>query len=175
MLIEAELSVNKATSIRKVEDEVVSRIKNNPREFYRYAKSKTQVRNIIGPLKENDQNINSDESKMASILSKQYESVFSVPQVNISNMNLGDISIPDDRPILSKVTISEITMSEAIDEIPNNSVPGPDGIAPPFIKKGGQFVIDAISDILNDYGYIPGAQSPLRYLDISSVERWTKN
>ena len=76
MLIEAELSVNKETSIRKVEDEVVSRIKNNPREFYRYAKSKTQVRNVIGPLKENDQNINSDESKIASILSKQYNSVF---------------------------------------------------------------------------------------------------
>ena len=49
-------------------------------------------------------------------------------------------------------------VSEAICEIPNDAVPGPDGISPRFLKHGGSWVRDAITDLLNnslDDSYIP--------------------
>ena len=44
MIVEAELNENKESHIQKTENVVVSRIKENPREFYRYACSKTRNR-----------------------------------------------------------------------------------------------------------------------------------
>ena len=51
LIIEAEISENKEDFIRKKEDKVISRIKSEPKEFYRYAKSKSQAKSVIGPLK----------------------------------------------------------------------------------------------------------------------------
>ena len=94
---------------------------------------------------------------MAEILAKQYGSVFSDPDVLITNMDITDL--PNTKwHHMDEITITPERSSEAIGEIPNDAVPGPDSVVPYFLKKGGVFILDALEDILKstmELGYLP--------------------
>ena len=71
IIIEAELSANKENYMNKKEDDVVRKIKSNPKEFYKYAKKKATGNPDIGPLLDKSGNITNDVTRMTRILSDQ--------------------------------------------------------------------------------------------------------
>ena len=122
--------------MKKKEADVISKIKSNPKEFYKYAKKKATGNPDIGPLLDNDGGVTNDVSKITKILSQKYESVFSVPQGDITRIDLAELYTDSDR-IFTQVDVTAEIVNEAINEIPNNLSAGPDGILPIFPKKGG--------------------------------------
>ena len=67
----------------KSEECAIAQIKENPSYFFKYVNSKRKAKSRVGPLKSTHQGkpcYESDPLRMAEILSKQYESVFTVPR-----------------------------------------------------------------------------------------------
>ena len=124
-------------------------IKENPKAFYRYARKKSAVKTPVGPLLDKNGDIISDVEKMTNILADQYQSVFSDPKENISDIDL-DKLVVNDIPKLKDITITTGNISEAISNIPNDAVPGHDGVSPLFLKRGGNFVTMTIVDIAQE-------------------------
>ena len=67
---------------------------------------------------------------MAEILSNQYQSVFSTPKTDFSDLNLQTCNIP----ALCNIEVTEEAVRNAIKNIKPTSAPGPDGI-PAFLYK----------------------------------------
>ena len=126
--INKEIAQLHDTEKESKEGKVIDNIKTDPKAFHTYANSFKQSRSKIGPLK-SGQSYVSGEKEMAEILSKQYESVFSKPQM--------------DRPFTFKqiacqaiedIDITRNDIKEAMEAIKLSSAPGPDGI-PAFLFK----------------------------------------
>ena len=123
--INKEITQLHDTEKESKEGKVIENIKTDPKAFHTYANSLKQSRSKIGPLK----SYVSGEKEMAEILSKQYESVFSKPQMDrpftfkqIACQAIEDIDI----------TLNDI--KEAMEAIKLSSAPGPNGI-PAFLFK----------------------------------------
>ena len=117
---------------RRKENEAVSKIKTDPKYFYRYARDKSLMQTTIGPLVE-DEVMVSEPGKKAQILQNQYMSVYSCDgyQVEIiSDIN----SIPGPRSVESfEVTVDD--MESAIDSLSLTSASGPDGVPAVLLKN----------------------------------------
>ena len=61
-------------------------------------------------------------------------------------------------------------MAQAIYEVPNDASPGPDSIGPLFLKKGGYFIINALSDILKSS--LNDSKLPQTFKDIWITPLW---
>ena len=65
-------------------------IKSDPKEFYRYTRSKTTIKSGVGPMRYGE-NITSDEVRTSEILSLQYKNMFSELKEDISTMNFDNL------------------------------------------------------------------------------------
>jgi len=75
---------------RKFEKKLACNIKNDSKTFYRYVRSKSRTKDIIGPLKDDRGNIVTDDGQMADILNNFFSSVFTkenkdMPEVTNDN------------------------------------------------------------------------------------------
>ena len=128
---------------------MIERIKEDPSNFYRYARKRSRINSGIGPLKK-DNLIISDEKKMSQILMEQYREVCSTPFENICDKNFQDeiiVKLDNEKPTMCDVSVSEDDIKKALGKLSNNSALGPDGIPVPCLKNGGQFILDALKDL----------------------------
>ena len=94
---------------------------------------------------------------MSEILSRQYKSMFSVPSMDIRDMDLEHLRSKT-FSTLHNIEVTTSMIEQAIKDIPNDASPGPNGIGPLFLKNGGLFVYEALEDILKQSlseSYIP--------------------
>ena len=132
-LVDIEISLQSSHRAAKSAREIkaIQAIKTNPKYFFSYAKKYSKLTTQIGPLLDQNNRYTASSKKMADILSKQYESVFSEPR---------DHSVYTDREPSVDCTLTDIVFSEddiikAIDELSNNSASGPDGTPAILLKK----------------------------------------
>ena len=79
MEIEADLAENKDGHIRKVAKEVTSQLKTNPKAFWGFTRRCLKTKAGVAPLladPKDKESIKFDDSEKASILLKQFSSVF---------------------------------------------------------------------------------------------------
>ena len=113
--------------INEEEDMAVSKIKENPKYFFSFAKRKKKVRSTVGPLEEADGTITNDPVRIAERLQDQYVQVFSDPgnvDVEVAVANIEDaVQTIEDFPF------SPADMEDVLKELnPNSS--GPQGDIP---------------------------------------------
>jgi hypothetical protein len=109
----------------------IQNLRTNPAAFYKYAKESRDSTTKIGPLKciqLGKVTYESGPQKMAEILSQQYESVFTVPQVGPRHYNFNP------QAEISDIDFSPSDVIHMIKEISPTSAPGPDGITPKLLK-----------------------------------------
>ena len=125
--VEIEKCLQKSyhTEAANRETRAVDCIKKNPKYFFSFAKSFSQVKIGIGPLIDAAKGLISCPLKMAEILSEQYASVFSQPRYSSDSPSE---LFPDVAPHsgLSDVFFSESDLLQAIEELKPNSSAGPD-------------------------------------------------
>ena len=63
-------------TIRLYENKIANNIKTDPKLYYRYARSKMDVKDGIGPLTDEDGNVISDNKDMAQVLNQYFTTVF---------------------------------------------------------------------------------------------------
>lgn len=118
-------------SKKRVEKEVMTHRKTNPKLFYAFINRSKTAPNRIGPLAKTGSNMVVDPKEQAQILNQYFASVFTR-----SNHNLPEIEPRDkDAPTLTNIVITEEIIGKAIDQINADSSPGPDGIPSKVIKE----------------------------------------
>ncbi len=114
------------------ESVAVSKIKEDPNFFFRYAKRFSITKQEIGPFYGDDGIMTNDKTYICKQLLDQFNSVFSVPLSSKSVTNPSTFfAVTNDSPpkaIITSILINECTIMEAIAEISISSAPGPDGI-----------------------------------------------
>ena len=104
-------------------------IKINPKYFFTYARKFSKIKDKVGPLIDENDVLTNNNIEMASILSKQFKSVFTPPSTETLNTD----STPINKLSDLKFIVNEI--ESAIDGLRSSSAPGPDGFPAILLKK----------------------------------------
>ena len=130
-LIEFKLLESHRMEEKKKEKKAVDVIKENPKYFFSYAKSKSKIRTPVGPLECEDK-LEDDPIKISNLLQEQFITVFSNPRYSeeeILNM------VEDGGSELESIEINVQDIEKAILQIGSNASAGPDDISPILLKK----------------------------------------
>ena len=137
-----EIEKNLQKQENEREKQVIARVKENPKEFYKFAYRNKTVKTKIGPLKIGNA-YETDPRRMANIFADQYKSVFSKPREDISQINLKSVLCPK----LEDIVIQDEDVIQAIKDINPSSAPGPDEIPTIFYKDYAQELVLPIKRI----------------------------
>ena len=153
--IENELLISHETEEKRNEMNAISVIKECPKYFFRYARSKSYLKTAIGPFIV-DGEVIYDAKDKADILLSQYTSVYSSEG---HSMNLREelCSIPGPQS-LRDIRFTEEDIGESIDELNVSSASGPDGIPAVLLKKCRDSVKTPLTLLWQrslEYGEIP--------------------
>ena len=116
----------------KNEKAAIEKIRTNPRAFFTFANNKSKVMSSIGPLLDKNNKLQSDPIIMSNILQNQYQKAFSEPDSGETKPTQQDTTNITE---LNDIIITEEVMVRAIDEISQNSAPGPDKIPARLLKE----------------------------------------
>ena len=125
--IEQKISLSLKKQNQLEEEKAINHIKTNSKFFFSFANRNKTIKNGIGPLKV-DEELITDPIDICEKLSSQYSSVFSLPDPNntitdpISYFNLEN----SDLPCLTDIHFTEEDIKKEIENLKNNSAPGPD-------------------------------------------------
>ena len=135
------------SSKRKMESEIINKIKNNPKEFYSYINNKKISKSSIGPILDSERNeVTSDDFAQAEILNNYFSSVFTIEDCS-------DIPTPmpmvDPNMQFNNITVTECDILEQLRTIKSSSSPGPDAIHPRILKEIGISILNPLKFIFN--------------------------
>ena len=129
--------------IRK-ENDAVSAILSNSKAFFRYAKQTSNKKTDIGPLVNENGDLEDDPQGKSEISRKQYEKVFSTKKADIEvkivkdddkdRIHIDELFDNENAPF-SDITITEDDVRRAIEETRINSAPGVDCVPPILLHK----------------------------------------
>ena len=126
---------------RQREKQHIQQLKSDPGAFYKYAKKSRDNHSKIGPLKQivhRKTTFESGPKKMAQILSKQYEGVFTAPKFGPRHFRFTVNTQLYDFDFLPQDIIL------AIKEISPTASPGPDGIPPRLLCDYANEQVEAL-------------------------------
>jgi len=123
-------------SIRKArkqfELQIVEKIKEDPKAFYSYVRNRSKTKVKIGPLKDVDGNIVSDNKGMSAILSEYFSTVFT--REDVSNMpTIGNNARVDEGCFIDNIEINEMRIIKAFNELKDNKAAGVDDLNSSFV------------------------------------------
>ena len=127
--VEYKLSISHKNEERAKELRAVGAIRENPRYFFAYARTKSKIDIPIGPLEQNGK-MCEDAYGMNNVLQEQFISVFSHPK--FVHTNIYSLS---QNGIMTDINADITDMQEAINKLPTKSSPGPDGIPTILLKN----------------------------------------
>ena len=117
------------------ENAAVSKIKDDPNYFFRYAKKFSICKTDIGPLMNHDTNsLSNDKHEMCRLLVDQFTSVFTIPDpqhiiTDPVSFFTHEPNAGINKPLsLTDIMLNEDIIIEAIHELSPNSAAGPDCI-----------------------------------------------
>ena len=127
--LEKEAKRKIRNSKNSVERKVAREAKENPKAFFSFVNSAKTSRVKIGPLKDKDGNIVIDPREQAEILNSHYATVFTRSE--------GDLPVKRNvtENILDDIDMSVERVMDTIDELKENSAPGPDKISNKIIRE----------------------------------------
>ena len=135
-VIEKTLKSSYENDLAENEHKAILAISKNSKYFYSYAKKFSRIKTAIGPLLDSAKKIVSYPSKMAEILKRQYDAVFSVPlEPMMQSTVIFDLTDNIEQPVLPDISFEPVDIEEAIDELSANSAAGPDQFPAILLKQ----------------------------------------
>ena len=135
------------------ECKLAENIKEDPKSFYAYVRTKSRARVGIGPLKDKNGKIVEDAEGMTQILNKYFASVFT--RENLDNIpeieSLGKTSLCD-------IEINNERVAKAINDMKMNKAAGPDELVSTYIKGTQESIIEQLVNLFEqsmENGEIP--------------------
>ena len=136
--LETQLKSDYSATNCKEEDQAILNIKQNPKAFFSFARSRQKTRTRIGPfLDPVSGHPNPDPDFAASVLSDQYKSVFVEPRSEWKVDNASEFFAQQnasDIPDFSEIPFTEMDMEIACSELSSSSAAGADGVPASLLK-----------------------------------------
>ena len=133
-----EKSLKSSYEIDQAENEhkAILAISRNSKYFYSYAKKFSRIKTAIGPLLDSARKLVVCPSKMAEILRRQYDAVFSDPiEPMMLSTDIFDKTDNIENPVLLDISFEPADIEDAIDELSPNSAAGPDQFPAMLLKQ----------------------------------------
>ena len=134
------------------EARAVTRVKEDPKYFFRYAKKFKRTSENIGPLLNGDGQLTNDMQEISHILSNQFCSTFSTPrleEVICDPITFFDTDKDFGSSKLSNVKIGEPEVLLAINEMPSHAAAGPDGVPSQLLKQCSSSIVKPLCILFN--------------------------
>lgn len=131
--IELKLTQSHKLEAAKLEERAVVAIRENPKSFYGYVRTKSTTKSMIGPFQV-DGRLVSDPMEKSVILKAQYESAFSIPVSEEAGSDV-DQAESGDLVSLGDLYFSENDIVESIKELNPSSASGPDGVPAVLLRN----------------------------------------
>ena len=121
-------------SKRNFEHKLAQNIKSDSKSFYAYVRSKQNVRDKVGPLKDNAGNIITQGFLMAEELNMHFSSVFT--RENTSSLPAPETKFNgSEGEKLGQLVVTPEVVASKINNMKENKSPGVDGISPKILKE----------------------------------------
>ncbi|MEL7307906.1 MAG: reverse transcriptase family protein, partial [Pseudomonadota bacterium] len=142
---------------RRFETTVGSKAKSDPKLFWSMIRGRIACKPSLQYVLNPNASPTSCDLETADVMNDYFSSVFTRESSNVlSDMHL-PASIACDFS-LSDVFVATDDVSKVLKQLPNNSSPGPDGIAYPLLKYGGQNFVQQCARLFNfllDKSFVP--------------------
>ena len=113
-------------------------VKKNPKPFYSYINNNTKVCSKVGPLKDKDGKLQTDDLKMSGLLNDTLTSVFTSENTD----NMPNPPVFTDGPPLSDFQATDEMVSKKMNALNPGKSQGPDEIHPKIVKNILRNVMD---------------------------------
>ena len=122
---------------RKEEDEAIIRIKENPKCFFSFAKSRQKTKAKVGPFLDKDGTANPSADFSAEELRKQYDSVFAKPRQEwlVPDFQEHFKARDEDTSSLNDIVFGPEDIEKACSELRGSAAAGPDGVPAILLKS----------------------------------------
>ena len=108
-------------------------VKTNPKSFYRYVRSISKTKDVIGPLKDNEGQVVNDDRTMCGLLNDFFTSVFTHERQNIPEV-IKRFTRDDDEE-LKNIVVDEEIIKKKFCQLKDGKAPGDDGLVTKFLKE----------------------------------------
>ena len=142
--LEKEVTVRVRSAKRGMEKKLAYSGENNTKTFANYIKSKTKAHTGIGPLKDSEGKLVTDEKDMSENLNTFFASVFT--NEDTSNIPTRDLETNEK---LENVVITESIIRKKIIALKSNSAPGPDKISAHLLQHAREELLLPLKIIFN--------------------------
>ena len=123
-------------------------IKNDSKSFYAYVRSKQKVRELVGPLENNSENIISDRFQMAEVLNEYFNSGFTTE--DISSLPVPFTKFEGNKSEhLGQLFVTPDMIAKKIKNMKNSKSPGVDGIPPKLVKEIVEQISTQLAKLFN--------------------------
>ena len=146
--VEANVKELIRDSVTRFEQKLGENIKSDPKSFYKYVRSKQQVKDNIGPLKGEDDEIYADSKSMADILNNFFVSSF-------TRENSDNIQTPEDmftgpnEDTLQDISITPQIVKKHLQRLKRNKSPGPDLFGSSLLLDICDYILEPLCIIFN--------------------------
>ena len=135
-------------SVRQFEKKLGENIKQDSKSFYKYVKSKQQVKDSIGPLRGQNGDVSSDSKFMAEELNNFFASSFTRENTDsIQDSNIKFQGNSDQK--LTDINITPELVRKHLIKLKRNKAPGPDNLGSSFLLDICDQVAKPLSIIFN--------------------------
>ena len=114
------------------EEKVAALAKTNPKAFFAHVNSTKSIKSSLGPLKNKEGKVVSNDGEMAEMFNEYFVSVFT--NENTSNIPTVPIKYEGSNP-LSEINITTSKVKEKIGKLDRNKSQGPDNFHPRVLKE----------------------------------------
>ena len=119
---------------RNFEHTLAQHINSDSNSFYAYVRSKQNVRDKVGPLKDNFRNILTQGFLMAEELNMHFSSVFT--REDTSSLPVPETKFKgSEEERLGQLVVTPEVVASKINNMKENKSPGVDGISPKMLKE----------------------------------------
>ena len=136
---------------------LAANIKNYSKSFYAYVRSKQKVRDKVGSLENNSENIISDGCQMAEVLNEYFSSVFTTE--DISSLPITFTKFEGNKSEqLWQLFLTPEMIAKKIKKRKDNKSPRVDGIPPKLLKEIVEQISTPLAKVFNlslEEGIVP--------------------
>ena len=135
-------------SKRNFEHKLAQNIKSDSKSFYAYVRSKQNVRDKVGPLKDNAGNIITQGFLMAEELNRHFSSVFTREDTSSLPVPETKFKGSEGERLGQLVVTPEVVVSK-INNMKENKSAGVDGISPKILKETVEQISTPLAHVFN--------------------------
>jgi len=130
---------------KEFEEKLANNIKEDPKSFYHYVRTKQRTKVKVGPLNDDKGGLITEDEEMCELLNTYFGSVFTVEDTS----NLPEVTSRTNEK-LNNIEITEEKVRNGLNKIKRNKSAGDDGVTSSFLKAIASEIVKPLTLIFQE-------------------------